>query len=142
MGAAKIYNADEVSFSFSGVPCSSGWADGEFVTIEQNEDAFAIVVGTDGEVARSKTNNKTARITLKLLQTSTYNAVLSAIHEADKNTAGGTGVFPLLVSDNNGLAKYAAKSAWIVKGADVSFDRTATVREWVFECSDLLRIAG
>jgi hypothetical protein len=139
--ATKIYNADEVSFTFSGVPCTSGWADGEFVKIEQNEDAFTIVVGTDGEVARSKTNNKTARVTLTLLQTSDYNKILATIHEADKATAGGTGVLPLLVKDNNGLATFAAKSAWIVKAADVTYDRGATSREWVFECGDLLRIA-
>lgn len=138
----KTYNADEVSIIFGGIPISGGFADGEFLRIEQNEEAFQTVVGTDGEVTRSKTNNKTARVTIILMQSSTFNAALSALHEADKITPGGTGVVPLLVKNNNGLDLYTAKDAWIVQAPDASFDRTATPREWVVECANLIRVDG
>lgn len=140
--AAKIYNADEVSIVFGVLPIAGGLGDGEFLRVEQLTDAFEDVVGTDGEVTRSKTNDRRVTVTLTLMQTSQWNAALSLLHEADKNTAGGTGVLPLLIKDNNGIGIWTAKDAWIVKAPDLTFDRTATGREWVFRCASLVRVGA
>lgn len=140
--AAKIYNADEVSIVFGVVPISGGWGDGEFCRIEMLNDAFEDVAGTDGEVTRTKTNDRRATITITLMQTSSFNAALSLLHEADKNTAGGTGVLPLLIKDNNGVGLWSAKDAWIVKAPDLTFDRGATSREWVIRCAALVRVGA
>lgn len=139
----KIYDSKEVSIIICGIPIDSGYADGEILKIEQDEEDFKKVTGTDGEVTRSKTNNRGARVTLRLMQTSDGNASLSALNAKDKAQAGGAGVGSFLVKDRtNGTVKYSAESCWIAKPPSVSFDKTATAREWMIDLADLTRSDG
>ena len=138
----KVYDAGDVSMVFMGILIDSGYADGEFLTIEQEEQDFLTKVGTDGEVTRSKSNNRHAVIKLKLMQTSDGNTLLSALNNIDVNTPGGLGVGPMMILDQNGTTVYTAKSCWIAKPPDVSLDRTATSREWTLECASLVRLDG
>ncbi len=140
--ALKVYAADEVQVVFGGVALTKGQADGEFLKIEQNEDAFTLQMGTDGEGTRSKTNNRSATLTVMLMQTADANDQLSAIHEVDKSTPGGPGVLPFIVKDNSGRALYMAETCWIKKAPPVSFGREAGPREWIFETNSLVRVDG
>lgn len=142
MSSAKVYDADQVVMVFMGIPISSGYADGEFLTIEQEAQDFETKVGTDGEVTRSKTNNRHAIIKVKLMQSSDGNAALSAINNVDIAASGGLGIGPMLIKDLQGTTLYTAAKCWIAKPPDVSFDRTATAREWTLECAQLLRLDG
>ena len=63
--ALKTYDPKQISVIVGGA-IISGFADGEFVTTERNEDAFTLNVGADGEGGRVKSNNKSGRITLTL----------------------------------------------------------------------------
>jgi len=137
----KIYDANEIMINFAGQPLDGGFADGEFVRIE-GEDFFTDVAGTDGEVSRSKSNDKRATITVLLMQTSDGNDVLNAIHEADRIAPNGAGVAPLVVKDLQGNSLHLAPEAWITKKPDVSYDREATPREWVFRCAELENHVG
>lgn len=137
--AVKTYDADQVNLSIAGFPIESGFADGEFIRIEQEADDFTDVVGTDGEVARSKSNDRRATITVILMQTSSGNQALSALSNLDRITPNGAGIAPLLIEDGNGDALYTASSAWVMKPPDVSFDREATSREWTIRVGDLVR---
>lgn len=140
--STKIYDADQVSMVFMGVPISSGFADGEFLRIEQVSEDFTAKVGTDGETTRSKTKNRNAKITLRLMQSSDGNAALSAINNIDILGSNGAGVGPMLVRDRQGTSLYGASKCWIEKPPDVSFDREATEREWTLHCADLTRLDG
>src|SRR5262249_47248753 len=124
-----FYDPDQIVIYAAGVRIQ-GYADGEFVTVEQMADAFASVVGTDGEVARSKSNDRRLKVTLKLLQTSQSNGILSAIHQVDLNSVNGAGVFTFQIQDLQGTTLVHGDQAWIVKWPDSSFDRTAKDREW------------
>ena len=59
------YSAADVSFVFGGI-LADGVGDGEWLSVEFNEDAFSITVGVDGKMIRNKILNRTARITLTL----------------------------------------------------------------------------
>jgi hypothetical protein len=142
MSGFKVFDADQVTMAFMGIPISSGYADGEFLTIEQEAQDFEVKVGTDGEVTRSKTNNRHAIIKVKLMQTSTGNAALSALNNIDVATSNGAGVGPMLIKDLQGTTLYVASKCWIAKPPDVSMDRTATPREWTLECANLVRLDG
>src|SRR6266850_1641762 len=111
---SAFYDPDQVVILAAGVRIQ-GFADGEFVTVEQMSDGFSSVVGTDGQVARSKSNDRRAKVTIKLLQTSTSNDVLSAIHRQDLNAVNGAGVFPFQIMDLLGTTIVHAPQAWIVK---------------------------
>jgi hypothetical protein len=119
-----------------GVPIS-GFADGTFLSVENNEDAYSLQVGTDGEAPRSRTNNNSARFTITLQQGSLGNAILSGLHTADKLAPGGVGCFPVLVKDLGGTSLYACEKAWIVKRPGAEFGRESGSREWIIETDNL-----
>lgn len=125
----KFYDPDRVVIYLAGIRVQ-GFADGEFLTYKRQSPGFAIVVGTDGEVARSKSNNKTIEIVIKLLQTSASNLALSALHNTDLNAINGAGVGTLLIQDTSGNTLIQSPQAWIVQSPDGSMDRTAKAREW------------
>ncbi len=141
--ATKIYDSKEVTVIICGIPLDSGFADGEFLKVEQTSEDFTMVVGTDGEVTRSKTNDRTAKVTVRLMQTSDGNAALSALNAKDLAQSNGAGVGSFLVKDRtSGTIKYTASSCWISKPPSVSFDKTATAREWEITVGDLSRQDG
>jgi hypothetical protein len=141
MFQAKIYDPDQYALWFNGV-LIQGFADGSFVTVEQMSDAFGSVVGSDGEVARSKSNDRRVKVTFKLLQTSSSNADLSLIHAQDLAAPNGAGVGTLSITDTLGSTKVLANAAWITKYPDADLDRTAKSREWIIECANADRVEG
>ncbi len=93
-------------------------------------------MGSDGEAARSKSNDKSGRMTIQLLQTSPSNAILSAFALADEVTPGGA-VFPFACKDLNGGSLHTAQTGWIVKKPDAEYVVEAGPREWIIETDDL-----
>jgi len=138
----KIYDANEVTVNVAGLPIESGFDDGEFLRIEQEADDFIDKAGTDGEVTRSKTNDRRATVTIILMQSSDGNALLSGLNNIDRLAGNGAGVGPLLVRDRQGTALYAAAECWISKPPNVSFDREPTAREWTLRVASLERFDG
>jgi hypothetical protein len=139
----REYDPNEVIVSVGGSDIE-GFAPGSFVKIAMDSDAFNMVVGSRGDVARSKTSNRTGKITISLMQTSPSNDLLSTIHNLDLLKPNGAGVFSVAVRDSStGRAIYGAVSAWIPKFPDSSFDAQDTPREWVIQCERLEQfIAG
>lgn len=137
----KDYDPTEVTVSFAGITIQ-GFADGEFVRVEQDTDDFTDVVGTDGEVSRSKTSDRRATVTFLLMQTSATNILLSALSNADRDAPGGAGVGALYIRDRQGTSLHRAAEAWIQKPPNVSYDRTPGPREWVIRCAKLIRTDG
>lgn len=132
MPKVKVYDSKDVTLAFFGLLIDSGYAEGEFLSIAQESEDFVAVVGTDGEVTRSKTNNRLVTMTLTLLQTSEGNTKLSVINNLDRAKSNGAGVGPFLVSDANGLAKYAG-TAWISKPPDIVFTNKGEARAWTLQ---------
>lgn len=141
-GDLRTYDPGSVFVSLAGIPIS-GWADGEFITIENDSDDFEDVVGTDGEVTRSKSNDNRATVTIKLMQSSASNDLLSALRLLDKNSSNGAGVGPFMLRDGSGRSLEIAEKAWIAKGPNRSFDKTAGSREWKIRCAAIISgVAG
>jgi hypothetical protein len=138
----KVYDADQVSLVIAENLIESGYADGEFVRIEQESDDFTDYVGTDGEVTRSKTNDRRATITVILAQTSAGNSLLSSMSNLDRNAPNGAGVGSFLLRDRQGNTVYSAEHCWVAKPPNATFDRAATTREWKLRCDKLERFDG
>jgi hypothetical protein len=137
----RIYDSNQVQISFAGVPVE-GYADGDFLTITKTSDGFTSVVGTDGVVSRSKTNDRRATVEIRLMQTSRTNELLAAIHKADLETNGGAGIGAFLCADLNGTSLYAAGNCWIKKAPDVTYGREAQERVWTLEVDVLQDFTG
>jgi len=139
MAKLKTYDAGDVSVVI-GTRALSGLAEGTFVTVARAEQTFTKVVGADGEVTRSKTNNKSGTYEITLLQGSSDNAFLSALHLADENT--GAGIFPAGVKDNSGSSLHFGQQCWIQKPADAPYGRDAAERVWTIEIADMETFIG
>lgn len=138
----KNYSAKGISVSIASILITGGFADGEFIRIEQESDNFGDVVGTDGEVTRFETGDERATITLLLMQSADANNALSQLADSDKNVPNGAGVGALLVRDRNGTAVYRASACWLRKPPNVAFGREPGPREWTFRCANLKRFDG
>jgi hypothetical protein len=129
MGTFHEFDPDQHDVLFALVPMS-GFAEDLMVTIEEDEDAFTIKKGVDGDISRSKNMGQTALVTIHLMSTSKSNAVLSALHDQDRKAAGGAGVAPILIRDRNGTSVFASDKAWIEKRPTVTRGKEADAREW------------
>lgn len=137
----RTYDPSQVTIVFAGIPIS-GFADGTFLSVEQNEDSFTLQIGTDGEGTRSKTNNRSGRVTLTLMQSSMANDLLASMHSVDLLSPSGDGIGPLLIKDISGRSMFAAEKAWIVRAPTGEFGREATSRDWVIETDHLIQSHG
>lgn len=122
----------------------TGFAPDTFIGIDQNNDSFTLQMGADGDAARSKSNDRSATITLSLLQTSLSNDVLSALHNLDINSPSGDGIGAFQVRDNSGNLLVRAAKCWVRKPPTVEMGREAGVREWTLETDriDWVNIGG
>jgi hypothetical protein len=137
----KVYDPDSVAIVAFGIPIT-GYADGTFISVEFNEDFFTLSVGTSGDACRAKSNNKSARVTLTLMQSSASNDLLTAVMAADLVSPNGDGIGPFIMKDNTGRTAYTAQNMWIVKAPTVDFSREVGSREWVFETDAMIAYVG
>jgi hypothetical protein len=119
----------------------SGFAPDTFVEVVRNADAMTLVMGADGQGVRTKSADRSGRITIRLLQTSESNAILDAFANADE--LDGSGAVPAMVKDNRGLILHAAEQAWVVKKPSSEFGGSESQpREWVLESDNIAMVEG
>jgi hypothetical protein len=128
--AVRNWDATQLIMVFMGIGVSTGFDENEFLEMEPEAELFGHKVGADGEVTRFRNNNRVNKITLKLMQTSIANTLLSAVANLDQNTPGGAGIGPMLVQDLQGTSLFAAQYCWISKMPKRTFAREVQVREW------------
>jgi hypothetical protein len=133
----SICDADQWFLSFAGVALSrgagaSGYADGVFLKGSAEKPSFTTVEGTDGSVARSKTNSRLYHVELHLLQTNAQsNGFLSSMLAADEANPNGAGVGTFIAQDLNGTSYLKMLKCWLEKWPDWELDRTAKERVWL-----------
>jgi hypothetical protein len=127
------YDAKKVVITFGAVPID-GYADGTFVDIAPNAEAFTRHVGADGEVSRSKNNDNTHNVTITLKQSSLSNEYLSTCNKADR--LSGLALLPLTITDLNGATLYSWPEAW-VEVPSWGFAKENTDRAWVFHTGQI-----
>lgn len=137
----RTYDFKAVSVSFANITLQ-GFAESDGVTIDNESDAYGDVQGVDGETTRFRTNDDRANVTIRLMQSSSANDQLSALHALDKLTPNGAGIGTFNVKDTNGTSLYNGENAWIQKAPQAVFDRSAKEREWKIRVAKLVRIDG
>jgi len=133
------YDPGQVIVTFLGTPLH-GFADGTYVKIVRNEEAFKLQVGADGEPARVRNRNRSGQVSIILQQSSIRNDVLSAAAALDELAAGGVGA--LLIKDLNGTTLVNALAAWVRKLPETELGKELGQREWVLETGQLTMFVG
>lgn len=113
----------------------SGFAEGTFITVERDEDAYTYAPSTSGEGTRVKNANKAGKITIVLNQTSPSNQIFSDAIKADE--LNNQGVFPVLIRDNSGNDVHKSEAAYIVKFPSTQYAKENSTREYVIQCENL-----
>lgn len=135
----NTYDPGQLVVSFRG-NILTGFAPGTFLRVERNEDNFTLVVGADGEHARARSRNKSAKVTFTLMQTSASNDILSAAAATDEIGGDGTGAF--LAKDLSGRTVAEAEVAWVKKYPGLEFSNEVGNREWELESGRLALTVG
>jgi hypothetical protein len=135
----RTYDPERIKGSLGVIPLS-GYADGTYITIARQGDAFEARQGADGTVDRINKRNKHFLVTITLMQTSQVNNLLSAQLIADIES--NTGVVPLEIVDLNGTTLFFARAAWIQKDPDDEFADTLGNREWVIATGPADKFTG
>ena len=125
----KNYDAKDVQTVFAN-SIMQGLAEDTYLNVTY-PDAVEKTVGVGGEVARSQTNDKTVEVELTVLQTSSYNDILSAQHRVDQLT--GNGVTPFAVRDRNGTTLVQTDTAWVRKFSDIEYGKGIKARVWTID---------
>lgn len=133
------YDFKEVSVILNG-NILTGFIEGDAIEVAPDEDDWSLQVGADGESTRSKRNNNSATVTIRLMQTAASNDVLNALYQADKLSS--TGKAAMLIKDNSGRSIHAAEEAWIQKAPTASYGNEAGSREWVLRTHNLVSTFG
>jgi len=132
--ALRTYDPRSVIVSIGGVPMS-GYADGTFLTVDRDEDAFSKVTGADGYSTRVKSNNRGGSLTLTLKQSSPSNDVLSGFANLDE--LSNAGVVPVLVKDTSGNSIYFSATGWVKKYPSSEFGKELNNRDWVIDLAEM-----
>ena len=128
--SVKNYSADEVTVIFNGIPVIGG-AEGTFVSVSMDSPAWNLMVGSDGEAVRARSNNDSATFTVTLMQSSETNDAFSVVHNNDKLFKNGAG--PFMLKDQNGTTLVTAQTAWIEKFSDIEYGKDASTRQWTIK---------
>jgi hypothetical protein len=133
------YNPKKVTGSWRSILFIGPWND-EFYMVTKNADATTEHVGGHGHVSVAINADETALATVKLVQGSAANALLSAqVPNAERNSLP-TG--PFLIKDLNGADAVFSEVAWIKKVTDIKWGNEVVAREWVFFLEKAIITAG
>jgi len=131
--ATHSFDPKDVIIIVGGFPMG-GFADGEFMSFERNNDAFTQSVGADGDTTRVKSNDRSGSLTITLDQTSLSNDVLSGIAQLDEKA--NAGLVPILVKEKNGTSTLFAGNGWVQKMPVMSFGKETTTRVWIIAMAE------
>lgn len=131
----KTYSASEHSFSFAGLACESGRGTDEFMSWEQKEPDISVKTGIDGESTVSESVVDYTELTLTIMQTSEYNAKLTALRLL-KVTA------PIFVRDRQGTTMIASATARIMGPPAQKRGKEVGLCEWKFSIFNPTRFDG
>ena len=125
----------KVIVMIGGITIVGGWAKGEIASIKYGADQFGLTVGSTGDASRNKSNDMSAKISLKFLQTSPWNKYLMGLFLVDQVT--GAAPVPFSLSDLANLEKFVAAAVWVTKVPDLSYSNEDVAREWQLETNYL-----
>jgi hypothetical protein len=132
----RNYDSNEFSVSLGSVTINSGRGAAVFFSLEPLAEDFTTQRGADGEVTRSRSNNRGAIVKLTVMQTSQAHRDLHALRALDLAAPNGAGVVAFQARDRlNGL-RFEAEKAWIRKAPNEGFGREAAEREWELELGE------
>jgi len=137
--AQKVYDSMQVGVIVGTTPINGLVAD-QAISIEVEDAQYALSTDLDGVSTRSRINKPLAKITLVLTQSSPSNDFLSTFVELDR--INNSGIFPLMIKDNNGTSLFTSTAAYIEQVPTSNFAVETNTREWVIRATNITKFVG
>ena len=138
-GYVYNYSPDLNIVLVNGIPLT-GFGEDEAISVAPMADLSTSKVGIDGDVSRSMGTDRRVEVTIRLMQTSPSNDVLSGIVGVQAVTGGR--LITLTVMNATSRDLVVAGQAWLRARPTLTFAREAGEREWVFQCLPSAWFAG
>ncbi len=107
-----------------------------FINIVRSVNNFITTIGPDGkELIRTKSNDRSALMTLTLRQVSAVNLILANL--ANRDEVDSDGVVPIMVKEIGTDTEFISAKGWIEKPADASYAETPQGRAWAFMLAEV-----
>ena len=126
MTTLRTYDITQVKLVLGSVPVEGLSAEG--VVIEQENDDWAEVEDTAGNILRSRIPNRSALATVNVLPGSTASAQLNTLRALDKQT--GRAPFTFYLRDFSSGTEVTAARAYFRRGVSVSMTSEAAAEAW------------
>mgnify|MGYP001589919823 CR=1 FL=1 len=134
MGILTNYSPDFVDVIFNGITIT-GFADGTFIEVEREVDTFTKKVGSLGDVARTKSLNKSGKITITVMDTHPVNDALATVISNDEQDAQSFGAFSM--KDRSSNTEVRATEAWCMRVPKVTRAQATANVVYVFEAASI-----
>jgi hypothetical protein len=134
MGTLRNYSPSDVDVIFKGITIT-GFADGTFIEVEREVDTFTKKVGSLGDVARTRSLNKSGKITITVMDTHPVNDALATVISNDEQDGRSFGAFSM--KDRNGATEIRASEAWCMRVPKVTRAQTTGNVAYVFEAASI-----
>jgi hypothetical protein len=141
MSYSGTYDFSKYSVIVGGLMLS-GFSDGDAATAKRDEDLQTKKVGIDGAVAFSRSANKSGEISIKLLQTSAANEMLSELFAIDNLVMDGLLDVPIAIVDGLGTSIVSASQCRLKSIPEFTRGKEVGENEWVFDAVDLTIFHG
>lgn len=122
------YSPSDVHLIISGYSIA-GW---ESISIARPEKSVTVIKGIRGKHTRVISEDTSATISVRLLQTVQSNDVLSYIHELDRQE--GTARLTLTLKDSSGRSVFSSDEAYITGYPTVTYSGNFEYRLWSIFC--------
>ncbi len=110
----QVYSAAEFTCTIGAIKIDQGaLGPDDAYKLTQNTKAYKLRSGVGGGKTRSQTLNPDYILTVKVRQTDPVNSALSALHNLDKVTPGGSGIVPVYLADRLGNLAVVETEAFI-----------------------------
>lgn len=143
MSLIQTYSPADVLLVFNGFDLNSGLDPDSWIRVTRNTPKYSYIPSVDSGGARMLTSDNSAKIELKLMQTSSVNRILFALEKNDDGTD------PLSISQftfsdevNGGMAYQKANNCWISKSPDTTYSDSMENLTWEFTCEELIPTAS
>lgn len=140
MAKLRSFNPKAYAVMVNGLQ-ASGFADDGAVTVAFEEDFVSKKSGVDGQISASIQHDYSAMATLKLMQTSEFNATMQNLLNVQTIAAkAGQGLvtFPFNILGLASSERFIGAQAWIVKQPDSGIEKEAGTREWSICIAELI----
>lgn len=113
----------------------TGFSDDDFIEVERSEDAYSKKTGVDGITTRARNNDRTGKLTIRLMQSSSSNDDLSNLALLDEKD--NSGAVPVLAKDTLGRTVFSSEAGWVMKFPKTGYKKDVASWEWIIETTAL-----